>query len=246
MALYTEETARACIRVQDGKRVFFLEEGDRLTPAAQEWLRQNHVAIVHQRQAPPQRYQTLFGAELLNKPEYMTHLTGNTLVFKDHPRIRFRGMLDTLQADILLAQQAAKTGGCEPLFQKLQEALDFVRSLIRSDVLGEPVSCKTLCSLKPDELRAQSHRPQDYYGQPHFMPDGTMSPVLLWLNKVRTTIRQTELAAYAAFRTPDGAVKREDILLWLNRLSSLFWILMIQCKVQMEGRQANGTVPERP
>ena len=42
--------------------------------------------------------------------------------------------------------------------------------------------------------------------------------------------RQTELAAYAAFRDSDGNVTRGDILLALNRLSSLLWILMIRCK----------------
>lgn len=246
MALYTEDSARACIRVRDGRRVFFLGKDDRLTPGAQQWLQRSGVTIIPQRETAPQQYKTLFGAVLSEKPEHMTHLSGNTLVFKDHPRIQFRGMIDTLQADILLAQQTAKINGCETLVQNLQEVLDFVRSLIRCDVLGEPVACKTLCGLTPDELRAHSHRPQDYYGQPHFMPDSSMSPVLLWLNKVRTTVRQTERAAFAAFRTQDGAVQREDILLWLNRLSSLFWILMIQCKVQMEGRQTNGTAPKRP
>ena len=31
----------------------------------------------------------------------MTHLRGNVLVFKDHPRIAFRGYIDLLEAEIL-------------------------------------------------------------------------------------------------------------------------------------------------
>ena len=34
--LYTEEAVRAGLRVRDGRRVFYLPEGSRLTPAARE------------------------------------------------------------------------------------------------------------------------------------------------------------------------------------------------------------------
>ena len=39
-----------------------------------------------------------------------------------------------------------------------------------------------------------------------------------------------ELAAYAAFRDGDGNVTRGDMILGLNRLSSLMWIFMIKLK----------------
>ncbi|MCD8499300.1 MAG: ATP-binding protein, partial [Clostridiales bacterium] len=44
------------------------------------------------------------GSFYLEKPEHMTHLHGNVLVPKNHPRIVFRGKLDSLQAQIVLAQ----------------------------------------------------------------------------------------------------------------------------------------------
>ena len=53
---------------------------------------------------------------------------------------------------------------------------------------------------------------------------------LLAVNKLRTVVRQTELAAYAAFRDADGNVTRGDMILGLNRLSSLMWIFMIKLK----------------
>ena len=41
-----------------------------------------------------------------------------------------------------------------------------------------------------------------------------------------------ELPAYRAFRDENGAVTRNDILLALNRLSSLCWILEIRLKAE--------------
>ena len=36
MAVFTAESARANVRVRDGKRVFYLAEGDHLTPSARD------------------------------------------------------------------------------------------------------------------------------------------------------------------------------------------------------------------
>ena len=224
--LYTEEAVRAGLRVRDGKRVFFLGEGDRLTPAAKEWLRSENVTVLPRQEAPPESYTTLFGGTLTTKPEHMTHLRGNVLVFKDHPRIRFRGMVDALEAELLLCGKSV----APKLQPAVQEMLDFTRRLIRADVLNEPLPEIMLCGMDADALREHSHYPAKYYGQPHFMPEFSDSDAILRLNKVRTAVRQTELAAYAAFTDRDGVVQREDILLALNRLSSLCWILMIRCK----------------
>lgn len=228
MALYTEETARANIRIRDGRRVVHLSAGDRLTPAAKEWLRQEHIDVLPAAEAAIREYETLFGAKLSQKPEHMTHLYGNVLVMKDHPRIRFRGMIDALEAEILLLM--AETKQEQETLSQLREILDFVRGLIPCDVLGEAVKPWKLCGMTEEELHQHSHFPQKYYDQPHFMPDENDSRVLLGLNKIRTLVRQTELSAFEAFRTPEGNVSREDILLALNRLSSLFWVLMIRLK----------------
>lgn len=231
MALYTEEAARACLRVKDGKQVFYLQPDDKLTPAAREWLSTNHVEILQQQPGASQTYTTVFGGVLTEKPEHMTHLTGNVLVCKDHPRIAFRGMIDALEAELLLCGSLARQEGWEPLTGELQQALDFVRRMIRCDVLGERLAPDfRLCGLSAEQLRQQSHHPEKFFGQPHFMPDFSDSELLLRLNRARTVARQTELAAYRAFRTTDGAPERGDIMLAMNRLSSLLWILMIRLK----------------
>lgn len=207
-----------------------------LTPGARDYLQRHRVEVVYPQGkaqeggAPAPKYQTLFGAALLEKPEHMTHLRGNVLVFKDHPRIAFRGCIDTLEAEILLAQQAAAGEGLHGLAEELEEVLAFVRRFIRFDVLEEPVGEVRLCGYGPEELREHSHYPEQYYGQSHFLPHYTDGPALLALNKVRTSVRRTELAAYTAFQGEEGSVTRPDLLLGLNRLSSLLWILMIKRK----------------
>ena len=231
MALFTEQAVRANIRVRDGKRVFYLGSHDQLTPSARQWLSHERVEIIPAGTLPKeQTYTTLFGGVLHEKPEHMTHLYGNVLVFKDHPRIVFRGMLDTLEAETLLCQKTAHQEGYAALPAALQQVLDFVRRLTPCDVQREPVGEVSFGGMTPGQLREHSHYPQKYYDTPHFMPDYTMPQTMLSLNHLRTVVRRTELAAYRAFRTEDGAVTRDDMILALNRLSSYLWILMIQLK----------------
>lgn len=225
--LYTEENVRAGLRVLDGKRVFYLSDGDRLTPAARDLLLREGVRIAAPSEAKTV-YTTLFGGEFAEKPEEMTHLSENLLVPKTHPRIAFRGVIDTLEAELLLAQEAARDK--PQLLSALEEMLNFVRSLIRADVLGEAVEQVRLCGLTERELREQSHFPQKYYHQPHFMPSVSDGRAMLRLNRVRTAVRETELACCRAFSDRDGVLTRRDILTALNRLSSLCWILMIRLK----------------
>lgn len=233
--LIDQSTVQAGLRVADGKRVYYLSPGDCLTNAAKDWLHEQRVEVVCRPQTPPAQFRTLSGAVLTEKPESMTHLAGNILVAKDHPRIVFRGMIDTLEAEILLAQKAAQAEQNSALVAQLQQVLEFVRNLIPCDVLGKPVGEFSLCGLDAAALREHSHHPERYYGQHHFMPAVTDSRSLLWLNRVRTVVRQTEIACYRAFSTPDGEVQREDMVLALNRLSSLIWILMIQQKAARKG-----------
>lgn len=206
----------------------------KLTPGARDWLAAHKIQAVFPagRDDPAAttsaKYRTLFGATLNEKPEHMTHLKGNILVRKDHPRIAFRGMIDALEGELMLAQQASHE--YPALVKELEEALALVRRLIRCDVLDEPVGELRLCGYDAGQLREYSHYPDKYLGQPHFLPAYTDGPALLAVNKVRTLVRQTELSAYAAFKDVEGNVTRGDIILALNRLSSLMWIMMIKLK----------------
>ena len=223
--LYTEEAARANIRSRDGKRVFFLGKNDQLTSAARDFLLRERIEILPAQEAKPERYRLLGGGFTEEKPEHMTHLDGTTLVPKTHPRIVFRGKMDSLEARLLACRLAAPEYDRE-----LGEILTFARKLLRAEVLGEPVEEKKLCGLTEQELRARSHFPQDYYNQPHFMPEAADGPVMAQLNLARCAAREAELAAAAAFIGPHGQVTRGDLIKAMNRLSSAIYLLMIRQK----------------
>lgn len=228
MALFTEAAVRANLRNREGQRVFYLSPEDRLTPGARDFLRENRIPILPAEKAKPQGYRTLQGAELREKPEHMTHLNAQVLVPKDHPRIVFRGQVDLLEAELLLAQRQAADEGYTAIQKDLGDALEFTRQSIRRDVLEEPMPPFPLGGLSESELRARSQNPQKYYDQPHFMPAHTQCRTLLQVNRARAVARLAELACYRAFQDREGLCTRPDLLQGYNRLSSFLWILEIR------------------
>ena len=226
--LWDEQAVRANIRNRDGKRVYYLGRGDQLTSTARDFLRRERIEILPGSQARPERYRLLSGGYAEEKPEHMTHLNGEVLVPKTHPRIRFRGKMDTLEAELILCQlvPGAPEGA-------LGEILDLSRKILRCDVLEEPLRQDTLCGLTQEEQRGRSHMPQDYYGQPHFMPQASDGSVIAGLNRARCFAREAELAAVEAFSNREGNLIREDIPKALNRMSSMLYLLMIQEKAKL-------------
>lgn len=225
--LWDEQAVRANIRNRDGKRVYYLGKGDQLTSTARDFLRRERIEILPGSQARPERYRLLSGGFAEEKPEHMTHLNGEVLVLKTHPRIRFRGKMDTLEAELILCQRipGAPEGA-------LGEILTLARKILRCDVLEEPLIWDTLCGLSEQEQRTRSHMPQDYYGQPHFMPQASDGSVIAGLNRARCFAREAELAAVEAFSDREGNLFREDIPKALNRMSSMLYLLMIQEKAK--------------
>ena len=227
--LYNEEAVRANIRNRDGKRVFYLGKGDQLTSSARDWLRRERIEILPAEQAKPQRYCLLNGGYVEQKPEHMTHLYGDVLVPKTRPRILFRGKMDTLESELILCQLADKS-----LEGPVGEILGLARQIIRCEVLGEPLKWDTLCGLTESEQRKRSHFPQEYYGQPHFMPSFADGMVIARLNRARCAAREAELASVTAFADREGNITRQDIPQALNRMSSMLYLLMIQKKAKLE------------
>ena len=223
--LYTRKDVQENLRNKDGKRVFYLGKGHQLTSDARDWLGQQRIPILPGESARPAEYHLLSGGTLTEKPEHMTHLNARYLVPKTHPRIVFRGKMDTLEAELLLCQ--LENGD---LVTPVGEILALARKILQCDVLETPLQWKTLCGLTEAEQRRRSHFPQEYYGQPHFMPAVSDGPVILRLNRARCAAREAELAATAAFSDREGNPTRVDILQALNRMSSMLYLLMIQWK----------------
>jgi len=155
-----------------------------------------------------------------SKPETMTHLYGNQLTEKDHPVIVFRGKLDNLCAMIMEAQLLGAEKENIEFINDMQEILEFVRSLLPAEYKGVPLGDFRLLGLSSSEIRERSYYPEKYFGRKHLLMHHSMGALCLRLNLLRTTVRETELAAVKALRD------RKDIVQALNRLSSLFYVLI--------------------
>ena len=228
------QQVRDNLRNREGKRVFYLAKGDILTSQAKDFLSREHIAVLPAEQAKPESYRLLSGGTVTEKPEQYTHLNAQVLVPKTHPRIYFRGAVDTLEAALIACIPAV------PQQRKpLEELLALARRLIRCDVLEEPVGDVVIDGLDEAQQRQQSHFPQQYFGIPHFMPQPADSAAIQALNWVRCMARQAELAAAAAFTDENNRPVRGDILQAMNRMSSMLYILMLREKAA-QGDRNNG------
>jgi ethanolamine utilization cobalamin adenosyltransferase len=224
--LYTEEAVKDNLRNREGRRVFYLGKNDTLTPGAKDYLTSNRIEILPASQAKQEEYALLGGGFCREKPEHMTHLNAQLLVPKTHPRICFRGAMDTLEAELILAELecSRETAG------NIRQILTFAREIVASDVLENSLERESLCGLTWEEVRKHSHFPQEYYHQPHFMPNATDGKALAQINRARCAARAAELWGNFAFQDRDGRPTRQDLLLGLNRISSMLYILMIREK----------------
>lgn len=169
------------------------------------------------------------GAYYFEKPEHMTQLFDNYLVAKDHKRIYFRGKLDSLASLFIVNQTLLEElGEPQALVEDLQDVLASVREIMRCDVLDLPFRRDYMIGLSHKELRDHSHHPMKYYKiKQMLLPDHSMGKAYALLNQLRSSVRETEVAAATAFHE-GKAYTREDIIEELNRMSSAMHILM--CK----------------
>ena len=92
----------------------------------------------------------------------MTHLRGDHLVYKDHPRIAFRGAIDSLEAEIIVLQTITEKQHLHTLTEDLEEIIKTIRWLLRCEV---SVSYTHL-SFSPLQALNWEIRPLDSMRQP--------------------------------------------------------------------------------
>jgi propanediol utilization protein/ethanolamine utilization cobalamin adenosyltransferase len=212
--------------------------GSVLTPSARDFLRAHGIELavagegvvdlnshILATAAPAPKASPSPGA----KPEHMTHLRGARLVAKTHPVIAWRGQMDLFDCRLVEAQAVLAAGGEEALAAELDEVALFARRLMAAEVRDRPFAFGTLCGWSVDEVRDISHHPDRHFGNGHTAMsyrDGL--PVAL-LNGLRAKAREVELFANRAFGD-GGEPPRPDLLLALNRLSSLLYVLVCRQK----------------
>lgn len=246
----TEGELRAAL-LPENQQEYIVDQDTYVTPTAKDYLKERGITLVYRSPSeqpvmsstplPDKGVATyvdaVTGQGYRTKPEEMTHLRGNLLVPKTHPRILLRGRLDSLQAKILEVQLLARQQGLPALTAPLQEVLDYTRSILAAEVKDTPLGETPLFGLTSDQLRHLSHNIHEETGIRHPVPHYSMGPVAVALNALRAQVRETELAAAKAFADQP----RQDIILALNRLSSGVYILF--CRV-LAGRYAGGAADE--
>lgn len=244
MSVLTESTLRNILR---NKKVseYVVEKGAIVTPSAKQYLSDKNIRLVikgEEEEAPKAskeetkaeqkfmpKYEGINGGFYEEKPEYMTQLYGNKLVYKDNKRIIFRGKLDSLLAKILEAQVRLNLLKEKNALKDLEEVLIYVRDISECEILNKEFSKKILIGLNEDELRAYSHNPKKHLNCEHiFYPSYEMGEVVILFNSLRAQIREVEISALQCFKNAEGDISRADILRALNRLSSCLYIMM--CK----------------
>lgn len=248
--ILTEAELRSGSVKRDGKKVY-VDKGTFVTELAREYITTHALELVEgcaevgkssssgsfgkgvMTYSPiPRAGQNKFidyrtGKGYAEKPEYMTHLRGNLLVDKTDARIFFRGKLDSLEALIMQTQITADECGYPVIAKELDEVMGFVQKLLACEVKDEPLPEIKILGMSSAELRYASHHLREVFGIEHSVPHYSMGKICVSLNSLRTFIRETELAAAAAF-TVNGTVTRKDIIEALNRLSSCIYIMF--CK----------------
>lgn len=224
---------------RDRQTVCCVEEGTILTPAARDFLREHNIelrftqkgapAVMTATAIPTQGGEALYidaatGARLDRKPEDMTHLRGNLLVPKTHLRIELRGRLDSLMACLLEVQLSALEENQPEIVRDLDQVMGYVRSILGSEVKDEPLEEIALLGMDSSRLRYASHHVKETLGIDHPVPNYRMGRMCVSLNRLRTQVREVELAAIRAF-DGEGGCARPDIVEGLNRLSSCVYII---------------------
>ena len=218
------------------KEEIIVPVGAMFTPAANDFIRENNITVIYGNDAgyghfsmepiPTENGRPVYvddatGQRVLSKKENYTHLSGNRLVSKTHPQIALRGKLDSLIAEIIQLQLLCESTGDFEIIELLDEIVSYTKKILSSEVRGIPFGEIKLMGMNSGDLRYYSQNVKETLGMDHPSPSYTDGPVCASLNKLRTSVREVELAAVRAFPNDD----RMDIVEAINRLSSAVYII---------------------
>lgn len=233
---------------------FVLNNGDRLTPAASQFLNERSIKIINNDDSsngslsqkegnrmktkldinnlemPKEGYICFPSGKLVkDKPEHCTHLKGRILISKNNPVIKFRGQLDLLEANFITCINQIALYGYKDMADDLNQFFIYLQNIMRAEVLNEPLPFIDYKGWTDAEVREHSHYPDKYFGVKHTLPSPKYGQIYGEVNKLRAMVRQLEITAVDAFYNEDeDKCERADIVMALNRLSSLVYIVICQ------------------
>lgn len=242
MSILTEAMLRNELNNKEIKN-YIVDSDTIITPSAKQYLKERRIELTikgkegseekpiiknEYKENLSQKFIAVLGGGYFDKkPEYMTHLYGNKLVFKDHPHIILRGKLDSLQSKIMEVQVSLSKNEKKKIIKDLDEMLGLCRNIMKAEVLKEPLGEIKVLGLDEKSMRAITHNPKKNFNTGHILPSWEMGETMILLNALRSTVRETEIACITAFKSEDG-VSRPDIIKAMNRLSSCVYIIMLR------------------
>ncbi len=253
MALITEAIARKNYNKE--KNILICSRSDKFTPSAREFItdrgvelkfseeetldniidkalsenKDNNNVVEEKNETPKQKYICKYTGGVLDyKPEHMTQLHNNVLVYKFDKRVELRGKLDSLQANFIDA--SVQLEGNDEFFKDFDDLINYVKNILISEFTNQTLSNLLLLGLTENELREHSHNPKKYFGCDHlFGIDRSFNKKTILLNRLRAEVREVEILAVKAF-FKDGVLEREDMIKALNRLSSGVYLGMLKAE----------------
>lgn len=255
MPIITEAELRDRVRQPQLGMRLSLPRGTMFSPSAADFVKQWHIEVVYEdptsvaREAgladradwdKPSVFPVNFageiphcitcGSQLKNKPEHMTQLNNTIFAPKNTDRIRLRGKIDTLQSLCLLVGALAKEKSSTWLADLLDSLAAYCREMMSAEYNERPVQPLTIDGLDEAQLRKVTHDPQANLGLPHLAPGSSDSILLLYLNFLRCTARETELSVIDCFGGEGGGKDPFGLVQAMNRMSSAVYYLELLVK----------------
>ena len=234
--ILTEDKIKAMYKEEQFKE-FYLENGTKLTPSAREFLldkgieiktqkEDNELAEIKGEEKPLRaRYVGVHGEQYLTKPEYMTQLYGNILVNKNHPRILFRGKVDSFLGKWLVLEKEFLESKNTKLIKDLQSITTYIKKIQLAEMLNKELEEIIVLGESLDKIKEISHNPKKYFNENHMFDISIKNSYLvLRLNELRGVSRELELSGIDTLLED----KKLDILTALNRLSSAIYVMMLK------------------
>ena len=213
MEILTEALLRSACPL--GACEYQYEPGTFVTESARQYALERQIRLSERGWERMTWTKAAAGAAAGKKPEAMTHIRAGELVAKTDPRIRFRGRMDSFEAELLCSMAAARKDKRTQLVSDLGDLLTLCRNILGAEVKQTPLPDWKVFGMDADSVHTASHTP------PHVVPDDRMGQTAMELNRLRARSRELELDWLAAYPPEE----RPDIVMALNRLSSALYVL---------------------
>jgi ethanolamine utilization cobalamin adenosyltransferase len=171
------------------------------------------------------------------KPDALTHLDADNLAAKNDPRLKLRGKLDSAIAWAVLIQAEFDPDGSRPMLARwLADIRSALGNALKAEVTGAAMPPVAMGEMDEAAIHAVSHKPLQYLGHDHLLPEAGQGARVARLNLLRAQVREAELHAADVYIARDFSVTRPDIMQGLNRLSSAVYVLMLLTYLAEQGK----------